>query len=123
MGATDGNGGRCSPARAGAAPAGQCRDLVGPSELMALGRPDRAGPDLRLGPRLPVGAGPQDCTSSILLHRPMGLQNRHFHRRLAALSGKGLPYALPIRPTPIIHARSTPSPSTTSCMAPLVRSL
>src|SRR3546814_18765455 len=27
--------------------------MVGPSEGRALGRPDRAGPDLRRGPRLP----------------------------------------------------------------------
>src|SRR3546814_18387531 len=52
MGATDGYGGRWSRARGGAAPAGQCRDMVGPAEGMALGRPDRAGPDLRRGPRL-----------------------------------------------------------------------
>src|SRR3546814_11584962 len=42
------------------APAGQCRDMVGPAEGMALGRPDRAGPDLRRGPRLPVGEVTQD---------------------------------------------------------------
>src|SRR3546814_18338816 len=80
--------------------------MVGPAEGMALGRPDRAGPDLRRGPRLPVGEGTQDCTAAIRLHRTMGRQNRQVQRRLGAVAGKGMTDALQIRPTTRRKARS-----------------
>src|SRR3546814_5160738 len=74
---------------------------------MALGRPDRAGPDLRRGPRLPVGEGTQDGTAAIRLHRTMGRQNRQVQRRLGAVAGKGMTDALQISPTTRSKARST----------------
>src|SRR3546814_18259218 len=74
--------------------------MVGPAEGMALGRPDRAGPDLRRGPRLPVGEGTQDCTAAIRLQSTMGRKNRQVKRRLGAGAGKGMTDSLQLSTTP-----------------------
>src|SRR3546814_20814766 len=65
MGATEGNDGRLSPARGGAAPTGQCREMVGPAAGLALGRPAPDGPDLRqIGRTGIMESGGQICKNT-----------------------------------------------------------
>ena len=49
---------------------------------MALRRPDRAGADLRRGPRLPLGQGTRDRTAFVRLRRSLERQNPHLQGRV-----------------------------------------